>query len=201
LSGVCVFFPFHTFSFIYFPNFFVFNEHDFRIWSDGKRLSKRDQKISIYDVSITRWFKYDRDYLCVNKSQFVPVIFEPPCIISPKKRVDLWNALYFDALHNQTCNWSTAFRFLPQVTRIGKSLRKRCFRWAFVRGLVGVSAFPDLLHLRTDAETTSETACFKCALDDKKITAEWQIASSKKYRAGLQNSSYTVLFMLEPNPG
>jgi hypothetical protein len=23
--------------------------------------------------------KYDRDYLCVNKSQFVPVIFEPPC--------------------------------------------------------------------------------------------------------------------------
>ena len=29
----------------------------------------------------TSWFKYDRDYLCVNKSQFVPVIFEPPCII------------------------------------------------------------------------------------------------------------------------
>jgi hypothetical protein len=27
----------------------------------------------------TRWFKYDRDYLCVNKSQFGPVIFEPPC--------------------------------------------------------------------------------------------------------------------------
>jgi hypothetical protein len=29
----------------------------------------------------TRWFKYDRDDLCVNKSQFVPVIFESPCII------------------------------------------------------------------------------------------------------------------------
>ena len=29
----------------------------------------------------TRWFKYDRDDLCVNKSQFVPVIFEPPCMI------------------------------------------------------------------------------------------------------------------------
>ena len=27
----------------------------------------------------TRWFIYDRDYLCVNKSQFVPVLFEPPC--------------------------------------------------------------------------------------------------------------------------
>jgi hypothetical protein len=24
----------------------------------------------------------DRDCLCVNKSQFVPVIFEPPCTIS-----------------------------------------------------------------------------------------------------------------------
>ena len=31
-------------------------------------------------ATYTRWFKYDRDYLCVNKSQFVPVIFEPPCI-------------------------------------------------------------------------------------------------------------------------
>jgi hypothetical protein len=31
----------------------------------------------------TRWFKYDRDNLCVNKSQFVPVIFEPPCTTSP----------------------------------------------------------------------------------------------------------------------
>jgi hypothetical protein len=27
----------------------------------------------------TRWFKYDRDYLCINKSQFVLVIFQPPC--------------------------------------------------------------------------------------------------------------------------
>jgi hypothetical protein len=30
----------------------------------------------------TRWFKYDRDWLCVNKSQFVPVIFEPSCMYS-----------------------------------------------------------------------------------------------------------------------
>ena len=27
----------------------------------------------------TRWFKYDRDCLCVNKPVTVPVIFEPPC--------------------------------------------------------------------------------------------------------------------------
>jgi hypothetical protein len=45
----------------------------------------------------TRWFKYDRDYLCVNKSQFVPVIFEPPCTLrirynlseSPQNHCDL----------------------------------------------------------------------------------------------------------------
>jgi hypothetical protein len=29
----------------------------------------------------TRWFKYDRDDLCVNKSQFIPVIFETPCTL------------------------------------------------------------------------------------------------------------------------
>jgi hypothetical protein len=34
----------------------------------------------MYFGKYTRWFKYDRDDLCVNKSQFVPVIFEPPCM-------------------------------------------------------------------------------------------------------------------------
>ena len=34
-----------------------------------------------YIFIYTRWFKYDRDDLCVNKSQFVPVIFKPPCIL------------------------------------------------------------------------------------------------------------------------
>jgi hypothetical protein len=37
------------------------------------------QKIRLF-INYTRWFKYDRDDLCVNKSQFVPVIFEPPCM-------------------------------------------------------------------------------------------------------------------------
>jgi hypothetical protein len=32
----------------------------------------------------TRWFKYDRDDLCVNKSQFVPVIFELTCKIKTR---------------------------------------------------------------------------------------------------------------------
>jgi hypothetical protein len=45
-------------------------------------LSHYSNKTNANDLygSCTRWFKYDRDYLCVNKSQFVPVIFEPPCI-------------------------------------------------------------------------------------------------------------------------
>ena len=29
----------------------------------------------------TRWFKYDRDYLCVNLATSVPVIYEPTCIL------------------------------------------------------------------------------------------------------------------------
>ena len=38
----------------------------------------------------TRWFKYDRDYLCVNKPVTFPVIFEPPCIKKfNKKYVEL----------------------------------------------------------------------------------------------------------------
>jgi hypothetical protein len=44
-----------------------------------------------------RWFKYYRDWLCVNKSQFVPVIFERPCTWPstaesqmPWRRSELW---------------------------------------------------------------------------------------------------------------
>ena len=36
--------------------------------------------IYIYTYIYTRWFKYDRDCLCVNLATSVPVIFEPPCI-------------------------------------------------------------------------------------------------------------------------
>jgi hypothetical protein len=38
-------------------------------------------------VYCTRWFKYDRYDLCVNKSQFVLVIFEPPCTYTFYKHV------------------------------------------------------------------------------------------------------------------
>ena len=47
------------------------------------------------EESSTRRFKYDRDYLCVNNSQFVPIIFEPPCIIHSKKKNSLPCSLKF----------------------------------------------------------------------------------------------------------
>jgi hypothetical protein len=45
-------------------------------------LMRRRFDMETSGAGITRWFKYDRDCLCVNKSQFVPVIFEPPCILT-----------------------------------------------------------------------------------------------------------------------
>jgi hypothetical protein len=50
----------------------------------SRRFAFRLRRCGLFDrarlTADTRWFKYDRDWLCVNKSQFVPVIFEPPCI-------------------------------------------------------------------------------------------------------------------------
>ena len=51
----------------------------------SRKLSRRCKFLRVVTRFNTRWFKYDRDYLCVNKSQFVPVIFEPPCIFSDVK--------------------------------------------------------------------------------------------------------------------
>ena len=34
-----------------------------------------------YYVTCTRWFKYDRDKVCLVYTQIVPVIFEPPCTL------------------------------------------------------------------------------------------------------------------------
>ena len=46
-----------------------------------KDCSKGEPSITTTHIAVyTRWFKYDRDYLCVNKPVTVPVIFEPPCI-------------------------------------------------------------------------------------------------------------------------
>ena len=39
----------------------------------------------------TRWFKYDRDKLCLVYTQIVPVIFEPPCTMSFTPVTYKWN--------------------------------------------------------------------------------------------------------------
>jgi hypothetical protein len=59
----------------------------------------------------TRWFKYDRDYLCVNKLQFVPVIFEPPCILAGRKmRIGVFGAfLWFSPII------ASKLKFLPEI--------------------------------------------------------------------------------------
>jgi hypothetical protein len=64
------------------------------LWIAGKFLPVTSQKTVLSrNIMIlwkqklrccTRWFKYDRDDLCVNKSQFVLVIFEPPCMCTPE---------------------------------------------------------------------------------------------------------------------
>jgi hypothetical protein len=45
----------------------------------GIYILKYSALFQVYIYIYTRWFKYARDYLCLNKEQFVPVIFEPPC--------------------------------------------------------------------------------------------------------------------------
>ena len=73
----------------------------------------------------TRWFKYDRDDLCVNKSQFVPVIFEPPCILLHF----LFRGLFTDTKRTWNCKmwklvrinwkWYERKRCWPNLSYIG----------------------------------------------------------------------------------
>ena len=89
-------------------------------------------------VCCTRWFKYDRDYLCVNKSQFFPVIFEPPCIFCQVCLVGRWMGLVFLLLWSWVrgtlpvswimtlTNVSRCETFEPQKIRILHSRRRKC---------------------------------------------------------------------------
>jgi hypothetical protein len=76
--------------------------HNTPVWhTHWLLLMHTDLMISLKKPAIlldcTRWFKYDRDYLCVNKSQFVPVIFEPPCIICDPEGSD-WQLLTYQIM-------------------------------------------------------------------------------------------------------
>jgi hypothetical protein len=65
-------------------------------WTEKRRNYNKQMHVNwifvLFTQHSTRWFKYDRDYLCVNKSQFVPVIFEPPCT---SKLIRIGNLDYF----------------------------------------------------------------------------------------------------------
>jgi hypothetical protein len=64
----------------YCTDYFTCNLLSLSIIEDLSEICGQFNNLVPLKTRITRWFKYDRNYLCVNKSQFVPVIFEPPCI-------------------------------------------------------------------------------------------------------------------------
>jgi hypothetical protein len=61
--------------------------------------------------------------LCVNKSQFVPVIFEPPCS-KIKKNVKLRNLL---KIWIPDWTWDFQIRMLWDITPCGLVDERRCF--------------------------------------------------------------------------
>jgi hypothetical protein len=78
----------HNFDYIFFV-FYIFRA----VYNCGRIGQGTSIVIVLAYFSIaycTRWFKYDQDDLCVNKSQFVPVIFEPPCMLQSSHATS-WN--------------------------------------------------------------------------------------------------------------
>jgi hypothetical protein len=69
--------------------------------------------------SNTRWFKYDRDYFYVKKSQFVPVIFEPPCTF--------WTAIRATAL------WGDKDSYI--LLYVHQSTEEECYRKPMILSL------------------------------------------------------------------
>jgi hypothetical protein len=58
-----------------------------RVTHNGKRqrLEKKETCVTLIAlIKNTRWFKYDRDDLCVNKSQFVPVRTNCRSVLCPE---------------------------------------------------------------------------------------------------------------------
>ena len=62
----------------------------------------RAEVANSFNSRCTRWFKYDRAYLCVNKSQFVPVISEPPCTNTTARNHEPTTGFGHSALHMST---------------------------------------------------------------------------------------------------
>jgi hypothetical protein len=103
---------------------------------------------------ITRWFKYDRDDLCVNKSQFVLVIFEPPCIFAVKKsnKYCIFVCAYV-RLRKRSCvcsgGWACACACVHVALLILHAKRMRHIKASFVASLAP-SYFSTLFHKMHD---------------------------------------------------
>jgi hypothetical protein len=106
----------------------------------------------------TRWFKYDRDDLCVNKSQFVPVIFEPPCTntMEPDRRQHDRTATCFRPAIFFRNLYLSAFSF--RQGKIGRAFRT----WYFFKQFVPILFFNthDLLYRLQHNHIQSTATCF-----------------------------------------
>jgi hypothetical protein len=80
-------------------------------WGNRLVTAEWPMRLSESKSDSTRWFKYDRDYSCVNKSQFFRVIFEPSCSF-------LFNAFRFP---KQLCFFGT-FTDITTLFPAGKSI-------------------------------------------------------------------------------
>jgi hypothetical protein len=85
--------------------FNIFNDHHILVTEQFgfRQTYSMDNAIFqlLYQILNTRWFKYDRDDLCVNKSQFVPVIFEPPCTLDSVSHGVLFSKLRVHGITGQ----------------------------------------------------------------------------------------------------
>jgi hypothetical protein len=73
------------------------------------------------DVQYTRWFKYDRDYFCVNKSQFVPVIFEPPCVFSKERANSIFSMTDLGSFETSMSTYSPTRCQIPEYYHMTNS--------------------------------------------------------------------------------
>ena len=70
------------------------------IWGIRREVAENCARLN--HTKSTGWFKYDRDYLCVNKPVTVPVIFEPPFILIRSNEMQQYAGIYLLQNHS-TC--------------------------------------------------------------------------------------------------
>ena len=94
---------------------------NFTLWKESHKFRS---------VRCTRWLKYYRDYLCVNKSQFVPVIFEPPCIVQSQGQKSNPEGPKYEGLADLTTTFDTKTRKLECGIGANNSVRYK--HWTLI---------------------------------------------------------------------